>query len=311
MNARGLCALVALGCGLSSTTAWAFCRTHTCDLGDPAQNCQFDENDCLITGLPLFWPTACVSYGVQERGSPLRGISYEAANQVVIDGFLQWIEAECPDGGQPSIQIADFGPIQCDQPEYNQKAPNANVVMFRDDEWPYEEEGMATGDTLALTTVTFNVETGEIYDADIEVNSFQADSLAIDEVGPHDIDLRSVITHELGHFLGLSHTRVAGATMRPSLAPGQTSLATIEADDIAGICAIYPPDRPTTTTDCTPRHGFSRECATDTGCCTIAPGSRRSEHSEAGLVIAALGAALLGLRRRSLGRRSPWRSSET
>jgi len=297
MTKAGLCSLAALSLALWSSTAAAFCRTRTCDLGDPAENCEIVAG-CIVSGLPLYWPSRCVSFGVQEQGSPLRGISYEQTRQVVIDGFLQWQNAPCPDGGQPSIQIADFGRITCSQPEYNQTSPNANVVMFRD-AWPYTEEDLLPGDTLALTTVTFNVETGEIYDADIEINSEDAESLAIGEVRPSDIDLHSVLTHEIGHFLGLSHTSVSGATMLPSLSEGQTDLATIEADDIAGICTIYPPDRTTTSTSCVPRHGFSTECATEeTGCCTIAPGARSARTESWALVLTALGLALFAARRR-------------
>ena len=302
MMRAGACALLALAVALTSSTASAFCRTRTCDLGDPAQDCQIVDG-CMMNGLPLFWPSACVSFGVQKDGSALQAISYEQANQVAIDSFLQWRNAACPEGGNPTIDVADFGKISCHHPEYNQEAPNANVIMFRDD-WPYTEEDLVQGDTLALTTVTFNVETGEIYDADIEVNSQGTDSLVANsaQVGADDIDLHSVLTHEIGHFLGLSHSRAPGATMLPSLAPGQTSLATIEADDIRGVCEIYPQDRMATTTSCVPRHGFSTACAMeDTGCCTIAPGARSSRTEPLALMLTALGLGLLGARRRRFG----------
>jgi len=239
---------------------------------------------------------------VQKQGSPLQGISYEQANQVTIDSFLAWRNAECPEGGTPTIDIADFGKITCDQPEYNTDAPNANVVMFRD-AWPYTEEDLVQGDTLALTTVTFNVETGEIYDADIEVNSDGADSLVVNSanVTRNDIDLHSVLTHEIGHFLGLSHSTIVGATMMPSLASGQTSLATLADDDISGICTVYPQDRTTTTSSCVPRHGFSTACAIEeTGCCTIAPGARTSRTEPLALMLTGLGLVLLTARRRRL-----------
>jgi MYXO-CTERM domain-containing protein len=243
-----------------------------------------------------------VSFGVQENGSELRGITYEQANQVVTDAFRQWRFAPCPEGGMPSIDISDAGKITCNSPEYNQDAPNANVIMFADN-WPYTAEDLLPGDTLALTTVTFNVETGEIYDADVEVNSQDASSLEIDSaaVGDGDIDLHSVLTHEIGHFLGLSHTTVSRATMSPSLSDGETDLATLDPDDIAGICSIYPPERETTTSSCTPRHGFSTDCAPDQsgGCCSVAPGARPSQHDALALALAGLGIALLAARRRS------------
>src|SRR5690606_31560674 len=42
---------------------------------------------------------------------------------------------------------------------------NVNVITFRDDFWPH------TGNILALTSVTFERQTGVIVDADIEFNT--------------------------------------------------------------------------------------------------------------------------------------------
>ena len=62
------------------------------------------------------------------------------------------------------------GAVDCHKAEYNQESGNANLFMFRDDSWPYENPL----DTLALTTLTYNVETAEIFDADVEVNTAEA-----------------------------------------------------------------------------------------------------------------------------------------
>jgi hypothetical protein len=47
------------------------------------------------------------------------------------------------------------------------------------------------------------------------------------------------MAHEYGHALGLGHSGSAQATMAPSGSPGQTSIRSIHADDIAGIQCIY------------------------------------------------------------------------
>ncbi|MAF67421.1 MAG: hypothetical protein CMJ84_17410 [Planctomycetes bacterium] len=53
------------------------------------------------------------------------------------------------------------------------------------------------------------------------------------------IDLQGVAAHQYGHALGLGHSSVAGATMYPSLGGSGVESRSIEADDGAGIQAIY------------------------------------------------------------------------
>jgi hypothetical protein len=52
-------------------------------------------------------------------------------------------------------------------------------------------------------------------------------------------DLQGVATHEYGHALGLNHTGVSGSTMLPSIIGNGVPSRSIEADDIAGVQAIY------------------------------------------------------------------------
>jgi hypothetical protein len=124
--------------------------------------------------------------------------------------------------------------------------------------------------------VFFNPNTGEIYDANVEINS-NLQSFVLTDAPYPAVDLNSVLTHELGHFLGLSHSPVGSATMYSQYEEGMKTLA---ADDVAAICASLPPDRTTVDTDL-PRHGFSTDCGvTEKGCCTStiggpSPGGQR------------------------------------
>jgi Matrixin len=279
--------------------ARAYCLTTTCDPRDPAQHCEEDSaaHGCIMSGIPLHWASACVSFDVQKDGSERFAISYDTTDQVVQNAFLAWLNADCGGGLHPKITPTDLGAVNCDQPEYNQKQSNANVVMFRDHDWPYQN----TIDTLALTTVTFNVENGEIYDADIEVNSFESD------FSTNGLELSGVLTHEIGHFLGLSHeNKIPTATMRPTY---QRGLAVLDPDDEAGICKSLPPDRTVLGDSCTPRHGFSSDCAAPTstaGCCSTAVGASASRAQGLG---ALLFLASFGLWRTRRGRRRTSRST--
>ena len=53
-------------------------------------------------------------------------------------------------------------------------------------------------------------------------------------------DLQNTLTHESGHFIGLAHSPVPGATMNATTQPGETLKRSLAPDDAAGVCAIYP-----------------------------------------------------------------------
>jgi hypothetical protein len=278
-----------------SQSALAFCRTTTCDPNsDP---CQADANGCETTGLPLAWTTPCVSFGVQKDGSAKRNISYDAAHAVIEDAFARWSAASCDGGGHPSLEIADLGAITCSEPEYNTNNPNANVWLFDDEDWPYAEKSVGGGPVsaaaLAVTAVTYNPETGAIYDADVEINSENVPLTLSAEMPQYD--LSAIVMHEAGHFLGLSHSSThPEATMYDVYSFGDIEMRSLSADDEAGICAVYPPNRETPPGDCTPRHGFSSDCAPppDEGCCSTAPG--RATPDSRGAWLFAFASALTG-----------------
>src|SRR5690606_499403 len=133
----------------------------------------------------------------------------------------------------------------------NPEGPNANAVIFREHDWPHDPFA------LALTTVSFNTDTGKLFDADIEVNVF---SQLVSEAS-----LRYVVAHEAGHFLGLDHAHDPEALMFERYSPVETSgELELTADDRAGICRAYPPDRETTSRcNAEPERGFAPECGGD------------------------------------------------
>lgn len=258
MNAGRRCLIVAAllaSVWSAAGEASAFCRTTTCD-PKLTGSCPANQQGCETTGIPLFWASSCVTVSVQADAAPKQHIDYATAQGSVERAFGAWMNAECS-GNPPSITVDVQGPIQCHQSEYNPDRGNANVVLFREDEWPYPGGQDALGETF----INFDPKTGEIWDADIEINAV-SEKLSVDPTA-EEVDLDSLLTHEAGHLLGLDHTQDRAATMFPGYSRGSTDLRTLGYDDVSGLCAIYPASRTTTSDSCTPRHGFSELCGAD------------------------------------------------
>ena len=270
----------------------AYCLTRTCD--PKTEQCEIVDG-CNMSGKVLYWASSTVSFDVQKDlscvknldrtcvllpdGTPEVAITADTLDQVATSAFQTWEAADCGNGTHPSIRLKDLGQIDCAKPEYNKTGPNANVITFHDSAWPYSASSGA--DTLALTTVFFDGDTGEIYDANVEINSNLDDFSVSGTPSGREDDLNAVLTHELGHFLGLSHTSVEQATMFASYMIG---MSTLDPDDEQAICASLPPNRVPSTNDYTPRHGWSSECGTpDKGCCSAAVGAAAPQRNTLGL----------------------------
>ena len=101
-----------------------------------------------------------------------------------------------------------------------------------------------TAGVIAFTRSIIDGATGQTLDADVVSNDrdFWWSTSAVLEAPPagqSSVDLRAVITHELGHAYGLDHTSVLGCTMIPFI-QNNISQRTLELDDRAGNSTIYP-----------------------------------------------------------------------
>ncbi len=226
----------------------------------PSQGCTIDAEGCETTGIPLYWSGGCTSYSVADDGSKLHGISYDEVQALANKAVAQWMAAKCPGGGNPDLNAQSTGPAECRDSGFNLDSGNVNLTVLRDDDWFYSSDG----ETLALTTTTYDTRDGHLLDADIEINS-QFAELTTGDDGVVD-DLESILTHEFGHFFGLAHVNDDAPTMSTSHKPGDTHKRSLDIDDIDGICATYPP-KPTGSAsdacDAEPRNGFDEDCLPD------------------------------------------------
>jgi hypothetical protein len=219
-----------------------------------------ESPDCV---LPIAWNERCIGYSIQKDGS--RSVSPDLAAELVQRAFDTWTNADC-DGAGPAIAVKRQPDARCGVPVYNLRGGNANVVMFRDDGWPY----LHASETLGLTTVTFDRDTGEIYDVDIELNTTDFTFTTGDsEVA---FDLASTLQHETGHFFGISHSVLEGTTMYWTPDEGSTAGRELSFDDMDAICAAYPPEGSGPGPGCAPfPHEFTADCQQRPGTAPDAP----------------------------------------
>ena len=249
--------------------------------------------------MPLYHPSQCLPYQLLQNESAI------IPNAILSDrlgrAFATWTapNATC----MPGISGIELAPAADTLiVGYDDDQPNRNLVGVVPT-WPH----VGGADTLALATLTFRSTTGEVLDVDVEVNGTVP--WAFDAPEAHQYDLEAVLTHEVGHMLGLSHSPVLGATMNPTYAAGSIEQRTLTSDDEEGICTVYPSRAqrlagsglvPSTACDLAP--GAPSGCGDPVishGCATVHPLPSLTSSQGLGIALALLATAAVVRRRRS------------
>jgi hypothetical protein len=150
-----------------------------------------------------------------------------------------------------SLTAGSFAPLQRISSQSNDDcnfSDNRNTICFAE-----EPSNFASG-VLAFTRVATNQSSspGDITDADIlfQPNSSSLAFATRGALSSSQFDLESVATHEIGHFLGFSHSAILRAMMYPFAPPKGTFTgerpsqanpsAPLAEDDRAGLRVLYP-----------------------------------------------------------------------
>lgn len=128
---------------------------------------------------------------------------------------------------------------------------------------------------VALTTTSYIVSTGELVDADVEVNAASATPTIVDSptCAPGAIstncvanDVQNAMTHEFGHFLGLAHSPDPASTMYASEPLGETSKRVLDSGSKQFVCDVYPSGQ--ASKDCS---SSSTPSSSSSGCSSAGP----------------------------------------
>ena len=228
----------------------------------------------LASGVMFKWPQSCVK---------LTAYPDDFVSHMPLDEIMSGVTASA-DTWSTVSDACTYLSITVDYatgatPRANPK-DQQSMVLFRTKNWckllpsgacdttmPYDPAA------LQLTTVSARMSSGQITDADIEVNGFNfmwGDLVANPPTGGSQVhDLQNAVTHEMGHLIGLDHTcypyppgstiphpdddngvpipdcnaasiEVKETTMFPSADSGDIDKRTLAPDDRRGVCETYP-----------------------------------------------------------------------
>ena len=108
-----------------------------------------------------------------------------------------------------------------------------NAIVFVTDDWPFEPG------KLAATVPYYRARNHELVEIDVAFNA-AAFQFAIDATDSDTFDFENVLTHELGHALGLGHLDGApDATMFPRIDPAERNKRDLTIDDEDALLALY------------------------------------------------------------------------
>lgn len=185
------------------------------------------------------WDSLPVRVYVNPAGAP--DFSPLTLEDVIQQSLDAWNDVGC----------SNFQFVYAGETDAKGEVDGKNVIYWENDPSKWMAADEAAGATMHHPAVP-DPETVEV---DLALNGFDfqwvvggADALTTDVLDP-----ASVITHELGHWLGLGHSADQFATMYYAHLP-ETMQATLEADDKNGLCTLYPAE------------GTPDECQTDADC---------------------------------------------
>ncbi|MEZ4406940.1 MAG: matrixin family metalloprotease [Polyangiales bacterium] len=227
---------LALALCLLPAEALAYCRTTTARVRP-------QPGECATSGIPIQWRNRCTGFSLFATGVPA-DVAQPDLERIAAESAGAWANVACDDNGREPQYFRIVPNADTLNPSgYDPDGPNSNTVSFRH---RWNDDATHRPGAIAITIAFFDTLTGEIFDADIELNTFDErtnfDGFTFSTAritDPASADLQTILTHEFGHFLGLAHSDSDRAVMWWQAGLGEARRV-ITSDDAAGVCAIYP-----------------------------------------------------------------------
>ena len=176
------------------------------------------------TGTPLVWPTPPI---------PIR-VELGEAGRVLRNGTTSWND-------NAASALAEWTAVV---PLLAQQSDAPNVVRWSgDDEHLGSLAARTTKDYARRNGLLVIVRAITILNAELCWDAYEGPLqpvLCHGQLTPL-LDVRRVLLHELGHVLGLEHPDEGGQTVAAIMNHTTSDMDTLQADDEAGILALYPP----------------------------------------------------------------------
>ncbi len=170
------------------------------------------------------WKKNDVSWYVAANGS--KDVPLSEVTSALQAAFNSWQDVDCS-----YVTFSYGGAVSAN--------PNKDIFL----RWLEQNWDLTVQDALGVTTNWQLNPGGGAKKVEIFFNgaSYQWTTSGADDPFSNVNDIQAVATHEIGHAIGLTHTRYRQSTMWFTTYPGESEEArSLEPDDKRGVCFLYP-----------------------------------------------------------------------
>jgi hypothetical protein len=175
-----------------------------------------------LGGKTLNWSSSTISYNIHTVGSD--DISDNSHIPAIEHAFQSWTD----------VSGSNVNLVRGADTTSGSTGGSGHTITF--DETNSSGFFPAGSGIVAITPIHYMLADGRITDADILFNGNQF-TFSTDQT-PGTFDVQDILTHEVGHFIGLDHSPVVSGTMWPYVSQTQWLHRSLSQDDEAGAVAV-------------------------------------------------------------------------